>query len=104
MLSLRNLEQRIRLEVFNALSGVEQSRAGIKQATVARHFAQERLNAEQKRYELGVSQIFLVLQAQTDLTTAESDLLTQSIAYRRNVIALLQVTGDLLNERGVVIQ
>jgi outer membrane protein TolC len=104
MLSLRNLEQRIRLEVLNALSGVEQSRAGIKQATVARHFAQERLNAEQKRYELGVSQIFLVLQAQTDLTTAESELLTQSIAYRRNVIALLQVTGDLLNERGVVIQ
>lgn len=104
MLSLRNLEQRIRLEVLNALSGVEQSRAGIKQATVARDFAQKRLDAEQKRYELGVSQIFLVLQAQTDLTTAESELLTQSIAYRRNLISLLQVTGELLNERSVVIQ
>ena len=104
MLSLRNLEQRIRLEVLNALSGVEQSRAGIRQATVARDFAQKRLDAEQKRYELGVSQIFLVLQAQTDLTTAESELLTQSIAYRRNLISLLQVTGELLNERSVVIQ
>ncbi len=104
MLSLRNLEQRIRLEVLNALSGVEQSRAGIRQAAVARDFAQKRLDAEQKRYELGVSQIFLVLQAQTDLTTAESELLTQSIAYRRNLISLLQVTGELLNERSVVIQ
>jgi outer membrane protein TolC len=104
MLALRNLEQRIRLEVLNALSGVEQSRAGIRQATVARDFAQKRLDAENRRYELGVSQIFLVLQAQTDLTTAESELLTQSIAYRRNLITLLQVTGELLNERNVLIQ
>jgi outer membrane protein TolC len=104
MLNLRNLEQRIRLEVLNAISGVEQSRAGIRQATVARDFAQKRLEAENRRYELGVSQIFLVLQAQTDLTTAESELLTQSIAYRRNLISLLQVTGELLNERNVVLQ
>jgi outer membrane protein TolC len=104
MLALRNLEQRIRLEVLNALSGVEQSRAGIRQATVARDFAQKRLDAENRRYELGVSQIFLVLQAQTDLTTSESELLTQSIAYRRNLITLLQVTGELLNERNVLIQ
>lgn len=104
MLNLRNLEQRIRLEVLNAISGVEQSRAGIRQATVARDFAQKRLDAENRRYELGVSQIFLVLQAQTDLTTAESDLLAQSIAYRRNLISLLQATGQLLEERNVVIQ
>jgi len=104
MLNLRNLEQRIRLEVLNSLTGVEQSRAGIKQAAVARDFAQKRLDAEQRRYELGASQPFLVLQAQTDLTTAESEVLTQSIAYRRNLISLLQVTGDLLNERNVVVQ
>ena len=104
MLALRNLEQRIRLEVLNAISSVEQSRAGVKQAAVARDFAQKRLDAEQKKYELGASQAFLVLQAQTDLTAAESELLSQSIAYRRNLLALLQVTGELLNERNVVVQ
>ncbi len=104
MLNLRNLEQRIRLEVLNAISGVEQSKAGVKQATVARDFAQKRLDAENRKYELGASQAFLVLQAQTDLTASESELLTVSIAYRRNQITLLSTTGMLLGERGVVVQ
>jgi len=104
LLALRSLEQRIRLEVLNAISGVDQSRAGVRQATVARDFAQKRFNAEERKYELGASQPFFVLQAQTDLTNAESELLSQSIAYRRNQLTLLQVTGELLDERNVVIQ
>src|SRR5712692_5385406 len=104
MLNLRNLEQRIRLDVLNAVSGVEQSRASVKQAGVARDFAQKRLEAEQKKYELGAREAFFVLQAQIDLATAESDLLTQSIGYRRNLLGFLQSTGQLLEERGVVLQ
>ncbi len=104
MLTLRNLEQQIRLEVLTAINGVEQSKAGVRQATVARDFAQKHLDAEQKKYELGASQPFFVLQAQIDLTTAESELLSQSIAYRRNQLTLLQVTGELLSERNVVVQ
>src|SRR5712692_340032 len=104
MLNLRNLEQRIRLDVLNSISGVEQSRATVKQASVARDFAQKRLEAEQKKYELGAREAFFVLQAQIDLATAESDLLSQSISYRRNIIGLYTATGQLLDERGVVLQ
>lgn len=104
MLNLRNIEQRIRLDVLNAISSVEQSRASVKQATVARDFAQKRLEAEQKKYELGAREAFFVLQAQIDLATAESDLLSQSIGYRRNLLSLLQSTGQLLEERGVVLR
>ena len=104
VLALRNLEQRIRLEVLNAISGVEQSRASVKQATVARDFAQKRLEAEQKKYELGAREAFFVLQAQIDLANAESDLLSQSIGYRRNLLTFLQVTGQLLDERNVVLR
>ena len=104
MLALRSLEQRIRLDVLNAISGVEQSRASVKQAAVARDFAQKRLEAEQTKYELAAREAFFVLQAQIDLATAESDLLSQSIGYRRNLINFLQSTGQLLDERGVVLQ
>jgi outer membrane protein len=104
ILNQRNIEQRIRLDVLNAVSAVEQSRAGVRLAGVAREFARKRLDAEQRKYELGVSQIFLVLQAQTDLTSAESDLVTQSINLRRNQLLLLQSTGELIEERGVVLQ
>jgi hypothetical protein len=38
------------------------------------------------------------------LTTAESNLVRESINYRRNLLTLLQRTGELLDERGIQIQ
>ncbi len=101
--SLRSTEQQVREEVLNAVAGVEQSKAGILQATVARDFAQKRLDAEQKKYDLGVTTAFLVLDSQTKLVDAEADLLAQVIAYRRSMLNLLRATGDLLETRGVVL-
>jgi outer membrane protein TolC len=45
-----------------------------------------------------------VLQAQTDLINAESNVVIQSINYKRNILNVLQTTGTLLDERGVVVQ
>ncbi len=101
--TLRSLEQQVRLEALNAVAGVEQSKAAIHQAGVARDFARKRLDAEQKKYDLGVTTAFLVLDAQDDLVQAEADLLAQSIAYRRSIVRLLQATGELLEARGVVL-
>jgi outer membrane protein TolC len=47
---------------------------------------------------------YFVLQAQTDLATAESELVTQSIEYRKSLLGLLRYTGELLDERGVAIK
>ena len=102
--ALRSAEQQVREEVLNAVAGVEQSKAGILQATVARDFAQKRLDAEQKKYDLGVTTAFLVLDSQTKLVDAEADLLAQVIAYRRSMLNLLRSTGDLLETRGVVLR
>ncbi len=104
MLQVRSVEQTVRLEVLNAITLVESSRASVKIGQIARDFAQKRVDAEQKRYELGTTVLFFVLQAQQDLTLAESNLVRESINYRRNQLQLLQRTGELLQERGVVIQ
>lgn len=101
MYQLRALEQDIRLEVLNAITGVELSKAAIQQAAVALDFSQKRLDAEQQKYDLGVSTAFIVLDAQDDLVQSESDLLQESIGYRQAMVTLLQATGELLNERGV---
>ncbi|MEO7651830.1 MAG: TolC family protein, partial [Bryobacteraceae bacterium] len=103
-LQARNTEQQIRLEVVQAVSQVESSKASVTLAIKARDFAQKRLDAEQKKYELGTSQIFLVLQAQTDLIGAESNVVRESVNFRRNELNLLRTTGELLSERGVTIQ
>ena len=100
----RSLEQSIRQEILNAVSDVESSKASVKLAIVNRDLAQQALDAEQKKYELGVNTIFFVLDAQQRLVEAENQLVTTSVQYRRNALTLLRSTGELLEARGVVIQ
>ncbi len=102
--TLRSVEQEVRLDVLQAIAGVELSEAALEQASVARDFAQKRLDAEQKKYDLGVNTAFFVLQAQNDLLDAESEVLRQAIAYRRSMLTLLRSTGQLLETRGVALQ
>ncbi|MCC7234132.1 MAG: TolC family protein [Bryobacterales bacterium] len=102
-LRARMTEQNIRLDVLNAVNQVENSRASVKLAQVRLDFSQKRVEAEQKRYDLGVTTIFFVIQAQNDLVSAQADLVQQSVQYRRNLLNLQRVTGQLLEDRGVVI-
>lgn len=104
--TLRNksLAQNVRLQVLQAVNNVENSKASVQLAKIARDLAQKRVDAEQKRYELGTTTIFFVLAAQNDLTTAESSLVRESISYRRNLLTLMQRTGELLDERGIKVQ
>ncbi len=104
MYELRSLEQDIRLDVLNAITGVELSKAAIQQAAVALDFSQKRLDAEQKKYDLGVSTAFIVLDAQDDLVQSQADLLLESIGYRQAMVTLLEATGELLAERGVRVE
>jgi outer membrane protein TolC len=103
-LNVRNIEQTVRLDVLNAVNSVESSKAAVKLAITAQDFARKYLEAEQKKYELGTSQIFFVLQAQNALVSAEATVVQNSVNYRRNVLNLLRRTGELLDERGVAIQ
>jgi len=101
---LRSLEQSVRLDVLNAITQVESSKASIEIAKVGLDLAQKQLDAEQKKYDLGTTTIFFVLDAQTRLVNAQSVLVNQTVQYRRNLVTLLQRTGELLEERGIVVR
>ena len=101
LLTMRTDEQTARLDVLTAINGLENSKAGVRLAQIARDLALKRQDAEQKKYELGTTTIFFVLQAQGDLTAAESALVTQSVNYRRNLMLLQQRTGELLTDFGI---
>src|SRR5205085_9032970 len=58
---------------------VDAARAG---ATLA----QQRLDAEQRRYEVGLSTTFLVTQAQRDLLEAEVNLLGTTLDYQSSIV------------------
>ncbi|MGQ9918504.1 MAG: TolC family protein, partial [Bryobacteraceae bacterium] len=99
----RSLQQQIRQEVLNAITNVESSREGVRLAQIAVDYAQKRVEADQKRYDLGVINIFFLLSAQNDLATAQSNLVNQTVNYKRNLLVLHQRLGTLLEERGIVI-
>ena len=104
LLAERQVVQQVRLDVLNAINLVENSRASVELAKIAADLAQKRVEAEQKKYDLGTTTLFFVLAAQQDLSQAQSDLVTQSVTYRRNQLNLLQRSGKLLADRGVVLQ
>ncbi len=103
-LQIRRIEQNTRLEVLNAISQVENSRASVELAKIAADFAEKRVEGDQKRYDLGTITLFFLLASQSDLQRARSELVNNSVQYRRNVLNLLQRTGSLLDERGIVIK
>jgi outer membrane protein TolC len=100
-LRVRNVEQQIRLEVLNAVNQVESNKEAVRLAVVARDYAQKYVDAEQKKYDLGTSQMFFVLQAQGALVQAEADVVQSAVNYRRSILNLLRLTGQLLEERGI---
>lgn len=103
-LRVRDVEQSIRLDVLNAVNQLESSRARVKLSQTSLGFSKKRLDAEQKKYDLGVTTIFFLLDAQNALAAAQSEVVTQASQYRRNLTNLLRVTGRLLEKRGIVVR
>ncbi|HTS61186.1 MAG TPA: TolC family protein [Candidatus Acidoferrales bacterium] len=103
-LTVRTTQQQIRLDILNAVTNLEGSKEQLKLARIARDLAQKNYEAEKKKYELGTEQNQFVLQAQNDLVTAESNVVINLINVRRSVLTVLTKTGELLDERGIVVQ
>jgi outer membrane protein TolC len=87
---LRQLQNNVVVEVRNAQIALEQSRARVEAAQKSRELQERTLDAEQKKYQLGASTIFLVIQAQRDLAQARSvevraltDLMKAKIEFER---------------------
>jgi outer membrane protein len=103
-LTLRTTQQQVRLDVLTAMTNLEMSKESVKLASVARGFAQKNLDAENQKYQLGTDPVLFVLQAQNTLVQAESSVVTNQVNMRRSLLNLLTRTGELLDERGIVIQ
>lgn len=99
--ALRDLEQGILTEVRKATRGVTTAAQQIDSARVSRELAEKNLEAEQKRYDNGLSTSFQVLEIQEDLSQARSREITAVAAYERAVAEYRRATGTLLEASGV---
>jgi outer membrane protein len=91
----------VRVDVENALVGVRQARAGYESAVKARILQQQTLDAEQKKYTLGASTVFQVIQDQRDLATAQGNEVQAEATYVHARIALDQALGRTLDANNV---
>ena len=98
-LSLRDLELGITLEVRQAFRNVDASAKGVAAAEKTRIYREKDLEAEQKKFENGMSTNFLVLSKQNDLDTAKSSELQSQITYAKAVTAIEKALGHLLEAR-----
>jgi outer membrane protein len=95
-MNVKNTEQKIALQVRNAIDDLESNKQKVETARVARQLAEVQLDAETKRFKAGTSQNFLLLQRQNDLSTAQGAELQALVAYKKSVIALEQSMYTLL--------
>jgi outer membrane protein TolC len=83
---LRALELQVATDVTNAALQVDSGLTRYEAAQAARQLAQTRLEAEQSRFDVGLSTNFFVVQAQRDLATAQSSELRALLDYRRALV------------------
>ena len=99
----RQTTQNITLETANAVHLLEVSKLSVEAAKVALDLAEKTLHAEERKYELGSETIFFVLEAQTELSSAEQNLVQAQVNYQLAVAAVDHATGDLLDHHHVQI-
>ncbi len=95
-LNRTNAEQRIVVQVRNAIEDLATNKERVQTSQAALQLSQEQLDGETMRFTSGMSQNFLVLQRQQDLATAKNVELQALIAYKKSVINLQQAIYTLL--------
>jgi outer membrane protein TolC len=100
-LTVQQQINQVRVDVQNALIGLQQARARYQAAMKQRLLEEQTLDAEQKKYALGASTIYLVIQTQRDLATAQSSEVTATAQYATARVMLNQATGRILKEYNV---
>jgi len=96
-LGLQKAVNQVRVDVQNAVIGLQQARVRYDAAVKARILQQQTLDADKKKYTLGASTVFQVVQDQQTLATAESNE-TQALAnFSHAQIAFDQALGTTLD-------
>jgi len=92
----RQTQNTIVLNVRNAMIALQQDRAQVAAAEKARNLAQQTLDAEQKKYQLGSSTSYNVVLRSRDLTAAEGTELRAKVNLEEALVNFNQAMGRTL--------
>jgi outer membrane protein len=103
-LTLQKNVNQVRVDVQNAVIGLQQARARHEAAVKARALAEQTLDADQKKFQLGATTAFQVVQDQRDLATAQSSEVQAMANFTHAQIALDQALGRTLEVHNVSVE
>ena len=83
---LKQLELQITQQVRQAALNVQSNFQRVQSTRVARELAERRLDAQQKRFEVGLSTLFELTQAQRDVVLQRNNELNAIIAYNQSLV------------------
>jgi outer membrane protein len=101
LMDIKDLEKTIVVEVREAARLINTDKKRVQAARVARKLAEEKLSAEEKKFEVGLSTSFNVLEFQTDLATEQSKELKAVIDFNKSKIKLRKVLATTLEKHDI---
>jgi outer membrane protein len=103
-LRLAQLYTQIRMQVVNAQFALTNDRAEVQASLAARDYAQQSLDAAQKKLHLGASTTADVLLQERNLATAENNLIAANAAFAKDRAGLYQILATTLEHYGINLQ
>jgi outer membrane protein TolC len=100
---LQALQQMVIQQVRVAVRALSDGAANIDAALASVELAERNLEAEQTKFDNGLSTNFQVLQIQDDLAQAQLTLIQAYLSYRRAMSGYRVATGSLLTDHGIEI-
>jgi outer membrane protein TolC len=100
----QQLEQTIQVDVRNALQVMRSAEARLRAAAAERAASEQQYQSEKRKLDVGQSTVFLVLQRQTELTTARGNELRAQTDLNKAIADLQRATGNALTVNSIAVR
>jgi outer membrane protein len=100
---LKQIELQVATDVTNAAIQAQTTAESVQAAQAARELAEKKLEAEQSKFEVGMSTNYFVVQAQRDLRDTQNSELRAILNYRKALVELERLQQTTLSNLSITI-
>ena len=100
---LKQMELQVATDVTNAAINLQSNAERVQAAQAARELADRQLEAENSKFEVGMSTNYNVVQSQRDLATARNNELLAILNYRKSLVEFDRLQQTTLGAAGITV-
>ena len=99
----KQIELQVATDITNAALTSQSAAESVQAAQAARELSLKKLEAEQSKFEVGMSTNYFVVQAQRDLADAQNTELRQILNYRKSLVELERLQSTTLQNLNITV-